>query len=187
MTFSSCTYLLACLFNTRDLNRKHCCPWPHQGLRYWCHAAALHSRSATVCISGKPAILCCMQGAGTADVRLQGPNWGTGANVDALAAWKAGEPIDERGLQQHTANLPPSGLAGRPIIGQSCTRLIHSPGMSSYEYHKLTLSFHPYQVLFFRAQMCVISMSKPYGHVLVVQIQSEHAAVVLRCSAVLTF
>lgn len=69
----------------------------------------------------KQAILCCTQGAGTADVRLQGPNLGTGANVDALAAWKAGEPIDERGHQQHPANLPPSALAGRPIIGQSCT------------------------------------------------------------------
>lgn len=56
------------------------------------------------------------EGAGTADVRLQGPNLGTGANVDALAAWKAGEPIDERGHQQHPANLPPSALAGRPII-----------------------------------------------------------------------
>ncbi|DBA77767.1 hypothetical protein WJX77_009166 [Trebouxia sp. C0004] len=55
-------------------------------------------------------------GAGTADVVLQGPNLGSGANRDALAAWKAGERIDERGHQQHPANVPPSALAGRPII-----------------------------------------------------------------------
>ncbi len=116
-------FLLACLFNTRDLDSKTLLPMVTPGIKMQLvsHCSlAQHSKSATLCASGKQAILCCMQGAGTADVRLQGPNPGTGANVDALAAWKAGEPIDERGHQQHPANLPPSALAGRPIIGQSC-------------------------------------------------------------------
>ncbi len=60
-----------------------------------------------------------MQGAGTADVRLQEAHVGTGANANALAAWKAGDSVDERGFQQHPANLPASTLAGRPILGQA--------------------------------------------------------------------
>ena len=51
---------------------------------------------------------------------------GTAANADAVAAGKAGDPIDERVYQQHPADLPRSAMAGRPIIGQSCIFSMHS-------------------------------------------------------------
>lgn len=56
------------------------------------------------------------EGASTADVRLQETHAGTGVNADAVAACKAGDPIDERVYQQHPADLPRSAMAGRPII-----------------------------------------------------------------------
>ena len=57
-----------------------------------------------------------MQGAWTADVRLQEAHVGPGSSADAVAAWKATDGINDRGYQPLSASDPGSSISGMPLL-----------------------------------------------------------------------
>lgn len=59
-----------------------------------------------------------IQGASTADVRLQEAHVGPGSDADALAAWKTGDTADAT-VYPHPSSLPGGYTKGRPILGMA--------------------------------------------------------------------